>query len=87
MNQPDIAPFVVIDLVSQASAVARHVRGWSTNQILAWLRRQGELESRPSIILGRETYFFRSGSGFTAAFFLDGEEFTFISDNTAFRPK
>ena len=78
--------FKVIDLVSQSLAVSSHVRGWSAQQIVDWLGHQGELDSLPEF-LGRKAYSFRSTAGITAHFFLVNDEFTFIGDNTLFRPK
>jgi hypothetical protein len=82
MNQA----FKVIDLVSQALAVTSHVRGWSAEQIIDWLAHQGQVESMPEFC-GKKAYSFCSREGITAHFFLDEDEFTFIGDNTLFRPR
>lgn len=79
-------PFAVVDLVSQANAVAAHVRGWSTDQILDWLRKYGTVLS-DSTTMDQEVYFFSSCVGIDASFFLNGDRFTFIVDNTTFSPK
>ena len=78
--------FAVVDLVSQASAVASHVRGWSTDQILNWLGEHGTIRSGATMG-DRETYFFNSRAGIEAIFLLDGDQFTFIVDHTTFCPK
>ena len=61
--------FTVVDLGSQAHAVARHVEGWPKSKILTWLEEYGEIvyvpyHSRPGI----DHYGFLShcsiGSGF-----------------------
>jgi len=77
--------FTVVDLVSQASAVATHVRGWSTDQILSWLGEHGAVRS--AVTMDRVTYLFSSRAGIETVFLLDGDQFTFILDNTTFRPK
>jgi hypothetical protein len=82
MNQP----FNVIDLISQGRAVQSLVRGWPEEQIIEWLRQQGQLESLPEFD-GKKAYSFRSPAGIIAAFFLIDDEFTFIGDNTLFRPR
>lgn len=38
-----MSDFAVIDLASQAEAVAAHVRGWSKAEVLAWLGEFGEV--------------------------------------------
>jgi hypothetical protein len=81
--QEQAQQFLVIDLVSQASAVASHVRGWSKEQILCWLDEHGIVRTDPNI-RGQEIYFFSSRTGIDAAFYLDGDQFTFIVDNTTF---
>jgi hypothetical protein len=78
--------FAVVDLVSQANAVAARVRGWSTDQILDWLREHGTVRS-DSTIMDREVYLFSSSAGIDAIFFLNGDRFTFIVDNTTFSPE
>ena len=78
--------FVVIDLASQASAVAAHVRGWTKDQILEWLSESETVKPLPEMC-GNETYLFSSGVGFEVAFFLNRDQFTFIGDNTTWQPK
>ncbi|HEV8367533.1 MAG TPA: hypothetical protein VGQ39_06230 [Pyrinomonadaceae bacterium] len=78
--------FKVIDLVSQGRAVQSLVRGWPEEQIIEWLRHQGQLESLPEFN-GNKAYSFRSPTGIAAAFFLIDDEFTFIGDNALFRPR
>jgi hypothetical protein len=86
MMREDIQEFAVIDLASQASAVAAHVRGWTKDQILAWLSESGTVTPLPEVC-GNETYLFGSGIGAEVAFFLNQDQFTFIGDNTTWRPK
>ena len=85
MECPFAPTFMVVDLASQASAVSQFVRGWSKEQILEWLSRQGELVTLEAF--GRRVYRFSSRVGFQTTFFLDGDEFTFIGDNTTWQPQ
>ena len=78
--------FVLIDLISQGSAVERHICGWPKNQILKWLERHGSLRSWIDIY-GNEVYHFESAVGRAVSFYLDGDRFVFIGDHTTFRPK
>jgi len=87
MSERDSSSFRVVDLISQAKAVSSHVQGWSSDRILKWLRAQGSLESDTTVLPEKQTYFFRSDIGREAVFWLDGDEFTFIGDNTTFRPE
>jgi hypothetical protein len=86
MDCPVTPNFIVVNLASQADAVARHVQGWSKEQILVWLSRQGDLE-RFADIYGREIFRFRSRVGFEVGFYLDGDEFLFLGDHTTWKPK
>ena len=85
MGEPQES-FVLIDLISQGSAVERHICGWPKDQILEWLDRHGNLRSRTDIY-GKEIYTFESAVGRDASFYLDGDRFVFIGDHTTFRPK
>jgi len=78
--------FALVDLISQGLAVERHIYGWSQDQILAWLKRQGKLRSWVDIY-GKEVYHFESAFGCEASFLLDGARFVFIGDHTTFRPR
>jgi hypothetical protein len=75
--------FVLIDLESQAHTVARSVRGWQKEAILAWLSRQGELTYSSS---GGGLFAFRSPVGFRAIFRLDNDQFTFVLYHTTWQP-
>lgn len=74
--------FQLIDLVSQRNAVRHHVRGWSVDDILAWLAANGQLSQIS--ISGRETFFFESAVGRQAMFFFNGDEMVFLGDHTTF---
>ena len=75
--------FHLIDLISQREAVRQHLRGWSVEEIIAWLAARGRVDKRS--ISGRETFFFESAVGHQAAFFFDGNEMIFLGDHTTFR--
>jgi hypothetical protein len=75
---------VVVDLISQADAVAGHVRGWSRERILLWLNEHGTV--RPIPTLKGDAYLFTSATSRDAVFLLNGDRFTFIVDNTTVAP-
>jgi hypothetical protein len=77
--------FVVIDLISQSSAVAKYVKGWETSQILEWLGERGELAEEKTRF-GKH-YRFTSALGREAIFYLDFDKFTFVVEHTTFTPK
>ena len=77
--------FVLIDLVSQANAVAKYVQNWSEKQILQWLAQRGTLTKREDRF--GPIYCFESTLGFWVHFFLDGDQFTFLAQHTTWRPK
>ena len=68
MECPFHPSFVIINLGSQRSAFSRFAQGWTEEQILAYLGRQGKLEWR-SDLPGKKVYRFESGVGFTSHFF------------------
>jgi len=86
MSSPNTSNFVIINLASQAYAVARFVEGWSKEQIIDWLRRQGELNGFTDIN-GKEYFNFKSKFGFEINFYLNEDEFLFLGDHTTWRPK
>jgi hypothetical protein len=86
MECPNQPPFVVIDLVSQAIAFERFAQGWTEEQILAYLSRQGKLIWL-SHLPGKKIYSFESRMGLVALFFFDDCQFVFLGDHTTFRPK
>jgi hypothetical protein len=77
--------FRVIDLGSQADAVARYIRGWSRDEVLAWLGRYGKITRFPH---DADVYSFLAPSGLQSRFVLreDGE-FLIILDHTTYRPR
>jgi hypothetical protein len=77
--------FHLLDLSSQALAVQRLLTGIATEEKLAWLAARGELTRVPtSIPNARPTYRFVSSIGMACLFFIDGDEFVFIGDNTTY---
>ncbi len=86
MDCPYAPNFIVVNLASQAEAVAEYVRGWSKEHILQWLGRQGELVKLENVSTG-EVFSFRSRMGFEVKFFLEGDQFTFLGDNTTWMPR
>ena len=86
MDCPYAPNFIVMNLASQAEAVAGHVRGWPKEHILHWLGQQGELVKLENVSEG-EVFSFRSWVGFEVKFFLEGDQFTFLGDNTVWKPR
>jgi hypothetical protein len=77
--------FRVIDLDSQADAVARHIRGWSRDEVLAWLGRYGKIKRFPH---NADLYSFLAPSGLLTGFVLrEGGEFLIIVDHTTYSPR
>ena len=76
----------VVDLHSQAAAVARHVRGWPKERVLAWLARYGTLKQ--VLPDDDDLYSFLAPSGLRTGFVLreDGE-FFIISTRAVYRLK
>ena len=80
--------FHLLDLGSQALAVQRLLKGKTAEEKLAWLARHGELTQVPlSIPNAKPTYRFVSLIGMESRFFLNGDEFVFIGDNTTYTAK
>jgi hypothetical protein len=86
MECPYHPAFVIFDLVSQALAFERFAQGWTEEQILAYLSRQGKLEWL-SHLPGRKVYSLESSVGLAASFSFDAGELIFLGDHTTFRPK
>jgi hypothetical protein len=86
MDCPYAPNFLVVNLASQADAVASYVRGWSQEQILHWLSRQGELQMWVNAA-GEEVYSFRSRMGFETMFLLEEDRFTFLGDHFKWSPE
>ena len=85
-NQEVSAHFVLVDLESQAKSVSELVKGWKREDILSWMAERGSLQ-RLKAIPGQEAFCFESAQGFKSLCFLDGDQFTFIGDNTTWQPK
>ena len=77
--------FRVIDLGSQADAVARHIRGWPRDEVLAWLGRHGRIRRFPDL---PDTFSFLAPSGLLTGFVLrEHGEFLIIVDHTTYIPR
>lgn len=77
-----MSEFHIVDLVSQREAVRRHSRGWSADEVVAWLAARGRLCRRN--IAGQDLFFFESAVGCEAVFFFDGDQIVFVGDHTTF---
>ena len=79
------ASFHLLDLPSQAAAVARVLSGLSESEKLAWIGERGKLCSIEVHGLGdRRVYTFESSTGLQCAFMIVGDEFVFFGDNTEY---
>jgi hypothetical protein len=80
--------FTLIDIVSQAVALQKHMIGWSKEELICWLQVQGTLKEFTDIY-GNEVFSFESSVGFFAIFYLQGTRFTFVfpDDNTTYQPE
>jgi hypothetical protein len=77
--------FHLLDLSSQAAAVQRLLRGRTPEEKMAWVAAHGELSQVPiSLPNGRPTYRFVSSIGMECFFFIVGDRFVFIGDNTTY---
>ena len=77
--------FQLIDLVSQAVAVKSVLAGKSEQEKIDWLKSRGLCAIVPSSIpFGPHPYAFESTTGIQCTFFINGDEFFFIGDNTVF---
>ena len=74
--------FHLIDLVSQRDAVRQHLKGWTADDILAWLAARGQVSKISTS--GPDTFLFESAIGCQAAFFFNGDDMVFVGDNTTF---
>ena len=72
--------FRVVDLVSQAEALAWHTQGWQKEDVLAWLRQYGKLGTG----FYPDTYLFTAPSGLQAGFILreDGASLLILDHTT-----
>ena len=79
-----MARFYVVDLASQAHAVATSTRGWWRERVLAWLSRYGQVTQIYEN--NADLYTFRSPSGLWTGFILSEDgEFYLIADHTTYR--
>ena len=75
--------FHLIDLASQAEAVQALLAGRSKEEKIAWFKVHGKLLETTIHFCGDSpVYQFESTLGIQCAFFLKGESFVFIGDNT-----
>jgi hypothetical protein len=81
-----MSDFALVDLNTQASDFARHIRGWAVEDILKLMRKYGEVR----VILERnndKVYSFRSTSGAKCGFrFTEDGRIVIIGDNTSYIP-
>jgi hypothetical protein len=80
--------FHLLDLPSQALALQRLLKGRDAKEKLVWLAEHGRLlRVATSITNAAPTYRFVSFIGMECLFFIDGDEFVFIGDNTTYTVK
>ena len=78
--------FYLLDLPSQAVAVQSLLRGKSPEEKIEWLVQHGTITKKPNVLNDpHQTYVFESSLGLTCVFFIVGDEFVFLGDNTTFR--
>jgi len=75
-----MSEFHIVDLISQREAVREHSRGWSAEEVVAWLATRGRLSKRA--IAGQDVFYFESAAGREAVFFFDGDQLVFVGDHT-----
>ncbi len=77
-----MAEFVLVDLASQARAVAQHLQGLSPAEKVAWLRQRGEVSDIPRHHGTKYYGLFRSFVGLTTVFKLttDGKLLIIFAD-------
>ena len=76
--------FRVVDLASQAAAFVRYTRGWSRDDIIAWLRQFG-----PGVAAStrEDMYAFFAPCGLRTVFILTKTgELLLVGDHTVYRP-
>lgn len=81
-----VSDFHLIDLVSQAAAVQRLLRGKSPAEKLEWLAMRGKISHLPVVVPGwPDRYFFESSIGMQCAFaFMEDDFFHFCGDHHFF---
>ncbi len=67
-----MATFWVVDLGTQAEAVARHVQGWSALEFLSWIAQFGEVIRVRDDPAGTARYVFIARSELTTSFRFPG---------------
>ncbi len=81
-----MSDFILVDLNSQADAFARHIKGWSVDRILDFMRKYGEVR----VIFERyndKAYAFHSNSGKRSRFrFTEDGQLVILGDNTSYMP-
>lgn len=79
--------FVLVDLDSQADAVAQHIQGWSPKSILDWMNVQGQIQEIPNPYNDR-AFVFISKSGIRTRFrFNEKDEIIILRDHSTYLPK
>src|SRR5262245_57889278 len=73
-------PFVLLDLASQADAVAQYIQGWETADILAWMRCYGTVLDWSW--KDPDYYVFCAPTGLYTGFRLTDDEFVIFGDHT-----
>jgi hypothetical protein len=80
--------FALLDFPSQALAVERLLVGRPEDEKLAWLRVHGRLVPLlRAACNSRQVYLFESAIGLRCGFFIAGDKFVFIGDNTTYAAK
>jgi hypothetical protein len=79
--------FALLDLPSQTIAVQRLLKGRAEVEKLAWLAARGELSQVATLPNERPIYRFVSTVGMECSFFIAGDKFVFMGDNTTFTAK
>jgi hypothetical protein len=74
-----MSEFHIVDLLSQREAVRKHSRGWSADEVVAWLATRGRLSKRN--ISGQDVFYFESAAGREAVFFFDGDQLVFVGEH------
>ena len=74
--------FDVIDLVSQAPAVEHRLAGLTATEKLEWLAEHGIIVRIEGSFPG--VHRFESRLGISCGFFIKGDKFVFLGDNTTF---
>jgi hypothetical protein len=74
--------FDVADLVSQAPAIERKLAGLTASEKLEWLARHGKIVRVEGSFPG--VHRFESRLGISCGFFIKGDKFVFLGDNTTF---